>query len=144
LKRSIDALRKFARDSQNECENAEILEALLDVLYWNDVDELLEILIPISKAQVMSESSKGNLSQVYERWGKIRDHLATQEQQSSLLHEYDIRVEKQTSDVHLIAFHLNPANASAPYQQEGDIHRIATFMKDHADSYEDYVAMKVH
>jgi hypothetical protein len=67
LKRSMDALKKFARDNQNECENAEILEALLDILYWNDVDELLDILIPINEAQIMSESSKGNLSQVYER-----------------------------------------------------------------------------
>jgi hypothetical protein len=144
LKRSIDALRKFAKDSQNEYKNAEILEVLFDIFYWNDVDELFKILTPISEAQVMSEASKGNLSQVYERWNKIRDQPALQEQQSSLFAEYDIRVVKQTSDIYFIAFHLNPANASASYQQKGDIHRIATFIKDHAPSYEDYVAMKVH
>jgi hypothetical protein len=143
LKRSMDALKRFARDTQNECENAEILEALTDILYWNDVDELLDILLPINEAQIMSESSKGNLSQVYERWGKIRDHLALQEQATSLLNEYDDRVEKQTSDIHLLAFHLNPANVDASYSKDGDIDRIATFMKDHAPTFEAYQAMKL-
>jgi hypothetical protein len=138
-----DALKKFARDAQNECENAEILEALTDILYWNDVDELLDILIPINEAQIMSESSKGNLSQVYERWGQIRDHLALQEQATSLLNEYEDRVIKQISDIHLIAFHLNPANVDAPYIKEGDIDRIATFIKDHALTFEAYQAIKL-
>jgi hypothetical protein len=71
LKRFMDALKKWARNLQNECENKEILEALTDILYWNDVDELLEVLLPLHKAQIMSESSKGNLSHVYDRWKKI-------------------------------------------------------------------------
>ena len=134
----MDALKRFARDTQNECENAEILEALTDILYWNDVDELLDILFSITEEQIMSESSKGNLSQVYERWGKIRDHLALQEQVTSLLNEYDDRVEKQTSDMHLLAFHLNPANVDASYLKDGDIDRIATFIKNHAPTFEAY------
>jgi hypothetical protein len=58
LKNSMDALKRRARDLQNECENEEILQALLDILYWNDVDELLQILEPLHEAQVMSEPSK--------------------------------------------------------------------------------------
>jgi hypothetical protein len=139
----MDALKKFARDNQNECENAEILETLLNILYWNDVDELLNILIPINEAQVMSESSKGNLSQVYERWSKIRDYFITQEQSTSLLNEYDIRVAKQISDIHFITFYLNPANVGADYEQQGNIHKISTFIKDHAPSYEAYMAIRL-
>jgi hypothetical protein len=91
----------------------------------------------------MSESSKGNLSQVYERWGKIREHLTLQKESTSLLDKYETRVAKQTSDIHLIAFLLNPANADAPYTHDGDLGRISQFMKDHAPSYETYVAMKL-
>jgi hypothetical protein len=57
LKRSMDALRRWARDLQNECENE------VEILH---------------EAQIMSESSKGNLSHVYSRWNKVKDHLTTQ------------------------------------------------------------------
>jgi hypothetical protein len=63
----MDALRRWARDLQNECENEDILIYLGDVLFWNDVDELLEILESLYEVQIMSKFSKGNLSHVYSR-----------------------------------------------------------------------------
>ena len=136
LKRSMDALKRWARDLQNECENEEILQALLDILYWNDVDELLQILEPLHEAQVMSESSKGNLSHVYSRWEKLEAHLSLQDESTDLLSTYAERFEKQTSEIHLMAFHLNPANQAASYKNPGELNKLMTFLKDHQDPEE--------
>jgi hypothetical protein len=136
LKNSMDALKTWVRDLQNECENEEILQALLDILYWNDGDELLQILEPFHETQVISEFSKGNLSHVYSRWEKVEAHLALQNKFTDLLSTYAEGFERQTSEIHLMAFHLNPANQTAPYKNTGELNKLMTFLKDHQDPEE--------
>jgi Protein of unknown function (DUF 659) len=76
LKRTKEALRSFAFDGKNECDNKPVLDALNDYLFWANVDELLDLLEPIHKHQIKSESSESGLDKVYARWRDIRSHCS--------------------------------------------------------------------
>jgi hypothetical protein len=137
-------LRRWARDLQNKCENEDILIYLGDVLFWNNVDELLEIFKPFHEAQIMSESSKSNLSYVYSRWNKVKNYLTTQHAliRTDLLSVYEERFEKQISEIHLMAFYLNPVNQAAQFENPGDLNKCTTFLKDYFE-YDDYIAARI-
>jgi Protein of unknown function (DUF 659)/hAT family C-terminal dimerisation region len=128
LKRSKDALKLFARDRKNECEDMKILDTIKDPLFWEDVDNLLDILRPIHEAQIMSESSNGNLSHVKERWDDIREYLLNHEDRTELLRIFDERVVKQTSPCHYLAWHLHPRNAKAKYTDHGTVQGAFEFL----------------
>jgi hypothetical protein len=49
LKRSKEALRAFAYDGGNDCDNRPVLDAIHDYSFWADVDELLDILEPMNQ-----------------------------------------------------------------------------------------------
>jgi hypothetical protein len=67
LKRSKDALKPFARDRKNDCEDTKVLDTIKDPLFWEDLENLKELLKPIHESQIISESSKGDLSDIKER-----------------------------------------------------------------------------
>lgn len=67
IKRSKNSLKRFVRDKKNDCENKRVIELFNNVFFWRDLDELIFLLEPLYKAQIMSESSKGHFNQVKRR-----------------------------------------------------------------------------
>jgi hypothetical protein len=111
ISRSRDALRAFRRDRDNDCKNNEILDIIVDEGFWADVADLLDILRPIHKLQIQSESSRGHLGHVLPRWKTIREALASHAASSALLELFDKRFKQQIDDIHVLAYHLDPVNA---------------------------------
>ena len=130
LERSKEALKAFAGDVNNECKNATVLNAILDPLFWAKVDELIDILRPLSKLQVDSESPKGHLGQVEARWRQMRLELSKHSRYPQLVQVLDNRARVQLSDIHLTAFHLDPRNLRVPYNP-GDQEKIIGFLQLH-------------
>jgi len=69
---SKEALREFA--DQPDIDFAPKSNLQLST-FWFAVQELLDILEPIYKAQKMSEDNKANISYVYQRWIDLKAHL---------------------------------------------------------------------
>ena len=138
LVRSKDALKAFARDVNNECKNMTVLNSVFDILFWAKVDELLDILRPLSKLQVASESSKGHLGHVEARWRQMRLELSKHPQYPQLVQVLDNRSRIQLSDIHLTAFHMDPRNLRVPYNS-GDQEKIIGFLELHvpAEKFKD-------
>jgi hypothetical protein len=110
IKRSINALKRFAKDRQNNCDNKKLLNILKNIFFWQDFKELIKILKPIHEAQIISESSKGHFRQIKQRWDAIRTHLEGNPQFTEFLRLFDARKTKQISVIHVLAWHLNPKN----------------------------------
>jgi hypothetical protein len=117
LKRSREALRQFRRAKDNDCKDQAVLDAIIDAGFWEDVDELLDILKPIHNHQIMSESSRGHLGQVRTRWLQIRQDLETHEHYDDLLDVFDKRIVEQLSEIHTTAYFLDPANTEVKFKE---------------------------
>ncbi len=94
LKRSKDALKLFVKDRKNNCEDTKVLNTIKNPLFWEDLENLKELLKPIYKFQIISKSSKDNLSDIKERWDDIREYLATYKDSTKLLRIFDERITK--------------------------------------------------
>ncbi len=102
FKRSKDTLKLFVKDRKNDCEDTKILNIIKDPLFWEDLENLKELLKFIYEFQIISESSKGDLSDIKERWDDIREYLTAHENSTELLRIFDERRTKQTSPAHII------------------------------------------
>ena len=124
IKRSTLALKKVGKDKKNGRTNTKVLKTLTDSSFWDSVLDLLDLLKPINEVQVMSESSRGHVGHVRSQWMKIRDHLSQHEFASGLLGRFDARYNLQTSDLHLIAFFLDPKNLEESFSESDSLNRI--------------------
>jgi hAT family protein len=129
IKRSTLALKKFGKDKKNGCTNTKVLKTLTDSSFWDSVLDLLDLLKPIHDVQVMSESSRGHVGHVRSQWMKIRDHLSQHEFASGLLDRFDARYNLQTSDLHLIAFFLDPKNLEESFGASDSLNRILEYFE---------------
>jgi hypothetical protein len=133
LKRSKDALKAFRKAKENDCKDEKILSTICDPYFWNEVDELLDILKPIHVSQVMSESSKGHIGHVRRRWLEIRkgfedhDHYA-----DDLLDIYRSRSALQIADIHIAAYHLDPANINSKPEDVKEYHAVFNVFTSHS------------
>lgn len=102
----------------------------MDREFWLDLEDLMEVIKPLHQNQLMSESGRAHLGYVLSRWKQIYQHLyglsnrpgfkpapyllrlftdrpmATSIQPSL----WKARFERQITDIHRIAYHLDPAN----------------------------------
>ncbi|KAN0067833.1 hypothetical protein V8E54_014080 [Elaphomyces granulatus] len=130
LKRSKEALRAFAYDGGNDCDNRPILDAIYDYSFWADVDELLDILEPIHKHQIDSESSEKGLDKVYTRWRDIKSHCSRHPRHSEELKRlFKHRCNKQLSTIHHITWLLHPENQSQALAS-GEQTKMYDFIKE--------------
>jgi hypothetical protein len=127
LYNSFQALRKFAINPLVEFEYTNML---LDIEFWGKITELLELLHPINEKQKMSEDNRATLATVAQDWAEIQYHLE-QKANSTSFYAGDItdflgevgedrgsaweqRVNRQISDIHIVAYFLRPQNYDKP------------------------------
>ena len=107
--RSKDALRDFAEDHRANCRP--IKNTLLDSTFWCQLDDLMRLLKPLHEFQVESEGSSSHMGFVYPRWLRIMAHINKQrdvEFRTQLVTITQKRMDKQTTNLHVLAFLLNP------------------------------------
>jgi hypothetical protein len=129
--RSKEALRKYAEkvqdvDVKKLSNNA--LAIIKDVDFWRDLDILHELLEPIDEQLKMSESSKGHLGQVLQRWIEILKHLKCKETDIPELTEFvkedgtfAKRFKRQVVPIHILAYYLHPDNVNVPMTAEHEM-----------------------
>ncbi|KAF1814884.1 hypothetical protein P152DRAFT_471543 [Eremomyces bilateralis CBS 781.70] len=97
----------------------ELTPVILDYRLWNDLDELLYVIEPISMFLRETEvSRKQDIGSVISKWDTVKAHLDLQfsninalPMAASVENKWLTRKEKQiTADLHRVAFHLNPLN----------------------------------
>ena len=49
-------IKKFGRDKNNGCTNTKVLKTLTDSSFWDSVLDLIDLLKPLHKVQVMSQA----------------------------------------------------------------------------------------
>ena len=130
LKRTKEALRAFAFDEKNECDNRPMLDSINDYSFWANVDELLDILEPLHKHQIGSESSENGLDKVYTRWRDIKSHCSRHPRHSDELKRlFKHRCNKQLSTIHHITWLLHPENQCQALAS-GEQTKIYDFIKE--------------
>ena len=139
LIRSKDALKAYAVDSRSSLtkDKRDLGALLLDRKFWAEVEELEEVLRPVHEAQLSSEDDTAHLGHVTKRWLGMKEALTTLHQggASGL---YDIfRPEgiwaevykKQTTDIHWVAYYLDPASAGAIGSSDHIQQAVFSFMR---------------
>lgn len=129
--RSKEALRKYAEkvqdvDIKKLGNSAHTI--IKDVDFWRDLDVLHELLEPIDEQLKMSESSKGHLGQVLQRWIEILKHLKSKEMDIPELTEFvkedgifAKRFKRQVIPIHILAYYLRPDNIDIPMTAEHEM-----------------------
>ena len=123
LTRSKDALKAYAVNSCSSLtkDKINLSSLLLDKRFWIEVKELEEVLRPVHEAQLSSEDDKAHLSHVTKQWLEMKEALTTMYQRGAsdlynIIKPDGIWAEvhkKQTTDIHWIAYYLDPVNAGA-------------------------------
>jgi len=129
--RSKEALRKYAekvQDADVKKLGSNVYAIIKDADFWRDLDILRELLEPIDEQLKMSESSKGHLGQVLQRWVEILKHLKCKETDIPELVEFvkedgtfAKRFKRQVVPIHIIAYYLRPDNVNVPMTTEHEI-----------------------
>ena len=129
--RSKEALRKYAekvQDTDVKTLGSNVLAIIKDVNFWRDLDILRELLESIDEQLKMSESSKGHLGQVLQRWIEMLKHLKCKEIDISELTEFvkadgifGKRFKRQVVPIHILAYYLRPDNVNIPMTAEHEI-----------------------
>jgi len=123
--RSKNALRRYA-DHHSASEISNNAHTIIkDLDFWRDLDSLRELLAPINEQLKMSESSKGHLGHVLERWKAILKHLICKATDIPELTEFvkengtfAKRFKRQVVPIHILAFYLRPDNVDVPMPVE--------------------------
>jgi Protein of unknown function (DUF 659)/hAT family C-terminal dimerisation region len=108
--RSKDALRDFADDHRAGC-TPNIKDTLQSSNFWSQLDDLIRLLKPVHEFQVESEGSSSHMGLVYARWLRIVAHFSKQRDvdfRTQLLTITQKRLDKQITNLHILAFLLNP------------------------------------
>jgi len=69
-----DAFKAYVLDNRIQLEQ-EVFQPLCSHDFWNNIEELCDLILPIHKVQVESESTNAHLGLVVSRWLMIRSHL---------------------------------------------------------------------
>lgn len=111
-----------------------------DSKFWAQVDDALEVILPISEILKMSESDHHRLAHVLEGWEKIYNHLCEQARSKALPNIEAIfrsRFEKQCNDLHFAAYFVHPKNATKKtylwYSEQDVINKISRSFRDYCD-----------
>lgn len=115
---SKQALKAFAIDDIVQFKG---ISTISDKTFWSDLEDLIAILEPIHELQKMSESQKGTVASVSQRWLDISTHLngiakgpnvfsqvISQFKNSDNGKSWAERLKKQLSPLHWAAFFLHP------------------------------------
>lgn len=151
---SKEALRAYSIDPNADVGEKLRLSELLEVGFWQRIEDLVEILSPISEAQKMSESNHAGVGYVYERWEGLRKTLWAMSNginsHARDLQEYmrpnnvdgwKYRYNRQVRPIHVAAFVLDPANQGSiwdvPSAEEA---RLVKWLKAQGNEvYESYL-----
>jgi len=103
-----------------------LLSKINDPMFWHRLDIILAILEPVCKAQVMSEADRANVGHVIPRWLEIVVEWKKIEAGkqfpdlpwSQLYNLHNLRMTKQTYDLHFAAFTLRPDTVNTPLMPE--------------------------
>ena len=138
LKRSKDALKAYAVDSRAliSKDKTDITSTLLDRAFWNDVEDLEEIIRPLHEAQLSSEDDNAHLGHVTKRWLEMKSTMTTLHQGGTQGLDDVIKPDgiwaelyhQQTTDIHWVAYFLDPENAGA-VMTESVQNAVFTFMR---------------
>ena len=139
LIRSKDALKAYAVDTQSSLikDKIDLCVLLLDRRFWTDIEELEEVPCSNHEAQFSSENDTVHLGHVTKRWLGVKEALVTMHQggASSL---YDVIqpdgiwaevYKKQTTDIHWVAYYLDPASAGAIGHSDHIQQAVFSFMR---------------
>jgi len=69
-----EAFKAYVLDDRTQLDH-EVFQLLCSRDFWNNVEELRDLILPIHKVQVHSESSNTHLGLVVPHWLTIRNHL---------------------------------------------------------------------
>ena len=137
--RSRAALRRYAiddrlevdADPEKEKNRKIVLQSIQDHVFWNNLDDLRQVLGLLHEEQVKSESGKAHIGYVIIRWHKIEHHLRSLQHRvtftpgqkldalfSNRINRagnpcssiWETRFNKQVMDIHWAAYHLDPAH----------------------------------
>ena len=131
-----EAFKAYVRDDRTQLEH-EVSQLLCSRDFWNNVEELRDLILPIHKVQVQSESTDAHLGLVVSRWLTIRNHLERiVDQQPSLpdlLQLFAKRMDRQVLALHWTAYFLTPANVGVTTTVEQQNMVIEYLRNAHSD-----------
>jgi hypothetical protein len=120
LERNQDALIRWLESDpelKKTKKNRLLLQSIVNGAFWRHIREILEVLEPIHKIQVASESEGHPIYAVIRNWQLIRAHLKTPRIQKHLGDlaptvddKWASRFKLQTVPLHVAAYVLHPAN----------------------------------
>ena len=154
LKRSKDALKAYAIDTRssltfsktpNSQSKTSVKEWLLSHAFWNNIDDMLEVLTPLHEAQKTSEADNAHLGHVSDRWLTMKVVLQELYDRNPLPGLHDVikpdgiwaeLYHQQTTDIHWVAHALDPAHAADQLLPSTQI-QVLTFMRRYIHVDED-------
>lgn len=116
-------------DPEKEKNRKLVLQSIQDHVFWNNLDDLRQVLGLLHEEQVKSESGKAHIGYVIVRWHKIEHHLRSLQHHATFTPGqkldalfsdrtnragnlcssiWGIRFNKQVMDIHWAAYHLDP------------------------------------
>lgn len=114
---SKDALREYATKYQPSDLPYDAFSFIESTPFWQQLENLREILKPLDEAVRMSESDHAGLETVLPRWDSILQHLALHAKNIPELttflepnHGFSERYKRQVDPIHIVAFYLTPNN----------------------------------
>jgi hypothetical protein len=122
------ALRQLALADETGFLHGDIV---LDSQFWVQLLDLLDVLEPIHKLQVMSEDNRATLNYVFERWTAIQSKLLTiarsnncfaKDIEAFIAHEqgklWKARLDRQLTSLHTAAYFLQPQAFDTPMTEK--------------------------
>lgn len=145
-----DALRQYVLRYESHDIGEDIHESIISRQFWTELEALCDLLKPIDEALKMSESGKGHLGYVLERWKNIYAHLLSMQKEFPGLDEFlringgpgtfANRYNRQVKPIHIAAFYLMPsivANRDPDKEMDkGHKTQILAFIEEYAPSPE--------
>jgi len=132
-----DAFKAYVLDDRTQLEH-EVTQLLSSRDFWNNIEELRDLILPIHKVQVESESTNAHLGLVVSRWLTIRNHLERivdiQPSLPAILELFGKRMDRQVLALHWAAYFLTPTNIGVTTTVEQQNMVIEYLRNAHSDS----------
>ena len=116
-----EALKAFIQLPEGNIKDSLVM-IIRDRMFWVQVEELRDLIRPISILQQASESDSLHLGLVAERWRSTLGHIQTMEAGQSdiepLIPIVEKRMKRQLEDIHWTAFYLTPKNSTVAISLE--------------------------
>jgi hypothetical protein len=118
-----------------------IIDLIRDDSFWQKLKALDDIIEPMHEMQLMSESNKSTLDQVYTRWIKLDAHLQSESSASPFADDlrgylqrqksgWGERMRKQLFPIHILANILQPSNRPNWQSMPGQLKTQVTDLLD--------------